>query len=131
MTFEELQKKSYEITKSKGFNLNDDILQILLIATEIEEALQNYSNIKLSSRKFRTIYNSFVKKMQELEEERKTTGLSSSFYLKNENNLGEELADFIIRVFSFAENKGINIKEEIEAKLKVNKERPYLHNKSC
>jgi len=41
----------------------------------------------------------------------------------------EELADIAIRLFNIAEVFGIDLEKEIEKKMKVNKERPRLHNR--
>jgi len=42
-------------------------------------------------------------------------------------NLGEELADIVIRVADTAEGMGIELEKEILRKLEINKHRPYLH----
>ena len=45
------------------------------------------------------------------------------------NNLGEELADIIIRVFDFSSMLNINIEQEIVNKMEKNEARAYMHNK--
>jgi len=43
--------------------------------------------------------------------------------------IGEELADAVIRIFDLAESEGIEIGEELVAKSEVNKNRPLKHGK--
>jgi NTP pyrophosphatase (non-canonical NTP hydrolase) len=48
------------------------------------------------------------------------------------DNLAEELADIIIRVFDMAESLDIEIEKEILRKHEINKKRPYRHGgKKC
>lgn len=50
----------------------------------------------------------------------------------NTENLREELADIVIRVFDMAEGFGFDIEKAIIKKHKINMERPYRHgNKLC
>ena len=49
-----------------------------------------------------------------------------------DDNLAEELADIVIRVFDMAQHLGINIENEIIKKTMFNKTRPYRHGgKRC
>jgi len=43
------------------------------------------------------------------------------------NNFKEEIADIVIRVLDFCQERDINLDEEIEKKNEYNKSRPYLH----
>jgi NTP pyrophosphatase (non-canonical NTP hydrolase) len=53
-------------------------------------------------------------------------------YRKNDwGEVGEELADIVIRVFDLAEGFNIDIEKEINKKMEYNKTRPYMHNKKC
>ena len=47
----------------------------------------------------------------------------------DENNFREELADVFIRLLDITGTMGIDIENEIIEKMKINKNRPYLHNK--
>jgi len=53
--------------------------------------------------------------------------------LRKENcdmkNVGEELADCIIRILDFCEGRGIDLQKLLEKKIKKNKKRPYKHGK--
>lgn len=47
-------------------------------------------------------------------------------------NVGEELADAVIRIWDLSEHFGINIIEEVNKKHEYNKTRPYRHGgKKC
>lgn len=54
-------------------------------------------------------------------------------YRKNDNdNLAEELADIVIRVFDMAEGLGINIQDAVIKKHLINIDRPFRHGgKAC
>lgn len=47
----------------------------------------------------------------------------------DQKNIAEELADTCIRIFDLCGGYGIDLEEAIKEKMKVNKNRPYLHNK--
>ncbi len=49
--------------------------------------------------------------------------------LKDQKNLGEELADIVIRVFDLSAALSINIQQEIFTKMAKNELRPFKHNK--
>ena len=49
-------------------------------------------------------------------------------YLRNKNELGSELADIAIYLFGLSEMLGINLKEEVEKKMEINKNRKYKLN---
>lgn len=50
----------------------------------------------------------------------------------DDNHIGEELADIVIRVFDMAEGLGIDIEDEIVRKHEFNKTRAYRHGgKRC
>ena len=47
----------------------------------------------------------------------------------NWSNVGEELADTIIRICDFAEARGIDLEKALKKKIKKNKKRPRKHRK--
>ena len=49
-------------------------------------------------------------------------------YLRNKNELGSELADIAIYLFGLSEMLGINLKDEVEKKMEINKNRKYKLN---
>lgn len=44
-------------------------------------------------------------------------------------NVGEEMADTVIRILDFCEARGINLSKEIVKKMKINRKREYKHGK--
>jgi len=48
---------------------------------------------------------------------------------ERKNNIGEELADCVIRICDYCEARGVDLEKEINRKLEINKRRPYRHNK--
>lgn len=51
--------------------------------------------------------------------------------LKLVNNIHEETADLAIRLFSFADEMGINLEDEIVKKMAKNEQRPHKHGRRC
>ena len=49
---------------------------------------------------------------------------------EKDNNLGEELADTVIRILDAAEYWGINLEDEILKKMEKNKKRSFKHGKN-
>ena len=49
-------------------------------------------------------------------------------YLRNKDELGSELADIAIYLFGLSEMLGLNLKDEIEKKMKINRNRKYKLN---
>ncbi len=47
----------------------------------------------------------------------------------NWDNVGEELADCLIRIMDFCEARGIDLEKETKKKIKKNKKRKYKHGK--
>ena len=123
-----LQKEMHEISTTKGFTPEKTpVLQLLLIASEVAEALENYE-IDVSNRA-KPIITRFNLAMQDLEFLRKNVKIADNSRLHKQNNLAEEMADIVIRTFVFAESLGIDLQKEIHEKSKMNIERPYKHNK--
>ena len=122
-----LQERAYEITKSKGFDLSNNVVQLLLIGTEIQEALDCF--VVKTSNRVSPVLKMFTTSMNELEWLRKNIEIYDDSKLKKKHNLPEELADIVIRTMSYAKHNGIDLQSEIEKKLDVNEGRPYLHGK--
>ena len=49
-------------------------------------------------------------------------------YLRNKNELGSELADIAIYLFGLSEMLGLNLKDEVEKKMQINRNRKYKLN---
>lgn len=102
MNFKELQKKSHEISSSKGFydrevmsntHLFFIVTKLALIITEVSECIEGV----------------------------RQKGITDNF--------SEELADTVIRVADLAEYLNIDLDEVIAKKTAINTERPQRHNK--
>ena len=133
MNLAKLQQQSNQIANEKGFNLNLHIAQLLLIGTEIAEALECI-HVTDAPNWIVEKTNKFITMMNDIEETRKNYS-SNGIYLEesliiDKEHLGEELADVIIRISSYAEEHGINLSYHIETKTERNKLRPLLHGKS-
>ena len=49
----------------------------------------------------------------------------------DKKNFNEEIADTFIRLFDICGSIGIDIEDEVEKKMEVNKQRPFKHGKKC
>ena len=135
MDITKAQKDFHELMSEKGFKLNEHVKQLLLIASEVSEALElvviNDCPVWLLE-----IFDSFQKLMTRFEAIRKNA-FSINAYLQTDEDskildkemLGEELADIVYRVFSYAEASDINLSEHLAKKHEYNKLRPKLHGK--
>jgi NTP pyrophosphatase (non-canonical NTP hydrolase) len=120
------------ITKSKGFRTDQHLKQILLIGTEVAEALEHLiiTNEKetedeeyyLGLLKFK-----FEKMMNVFNEKRKEIDFVDNSEILNKEKLSEELADICIRVFSYCGSNDIDLEEQILKKMEINRKRPILH----
>lgn len=133
VTLSELQSMCGQVARSKGFNLKHHVKQLLLIASEANEALENIivgeNDIPEWLMK---IKEDFSNNMNDFEALRKNVNTESyeESVIFDRNNLGEELADIIYRCCSYADENGINLTEHILAKHERNKLRPPMHGKS-
>lgn len=50
---------------------------------------------------------------------------------RDDDGIGEELADIVIRTMDLAEGLGYDIEAEMLRKMKYNKTRPRMHGKRC
>ena len=49
----------------------------------------------------------------------------------DKKNFGEEIADTFIRMLDISGSIGIDVEDEIQKKMEINKKRPYKHGKNC
>ena len=126
-----------ETTVNKGFNVANYVAQLLLMGTEISEALED---LIAKDDQLHLLQRQFVSMMDTVEHLRRHTKWDAdwewddSLYVDPHGvkaNFLEELADLQIRLASFV--GGNNITDEfiraLEKKMEVNKGRPYLHGK--
>jgi NTP pyrophosphatase (non-canonical NTP hydrolase) len=137
MTINDYCKQCSEIAVSKGFDLKQMPEQLLLIASEVGEALENleidYDQNDRLRIKTNTHVMDFVVSMAIFENRREGNFyeelIREPFKLKQPNNLPEELADIAIRLFSFCGGNGIDLQKAIDDKIEKNMAREYLHGK--
>lgn len=138
-SIDDLVDRNFKITDSKGFfeSPSGYATQTLLIATEIFEALKEL-NIRVD-RELRPIMVEFFTSMQALEIIRKENARleddNSDIKEGRKENLLEELADIVIRVFSLAgylqdaEPVSKTFSDILLEKMEVNLNREYKHGK--
>jgi NTP pyrophosphatase (non-canonical NTP hydrolase) len=132
MTIQYYCKQCSDIAISKGFDLKQMPEQLLLIASEVAEALEN---VAVEYEPEECLIPDFIEEFQEiiktLEKYRKSESYNKcKFYIYKQNsNLPEELADIVIRVFSFAGGNGIDLQKAIDDKIEKNMTREHLHGK--
>lgn len=137
MEISNLQKECHECTKSKGFDLTEHVKQLLLIASEVNEALECiFIADNCLPYWLEDIYLTFKNNMDNLEHIRQNVQFKNSCEfaeatsIVNKENLGEELSDIIYRVLSYAGEHDIDIQDHLIKKHNKNKLRPSLHGKS-
>jgi NTP pyrophosphatase (non-canonical NTP hydrolase) len=135
MEIKDLINQCAEITQSKGFNVKQHDTQLLLIASEVAEAMECTRQAIApfdEDLMFQAIKARFTEIMVSLETYRqKADNHVDNSFVRHYPDLLEELADILIRVFSYvgANNFTNDFLQALEAKIKKNGTRPYLHNK--
>ena len=133
MTILDLIETSTTNAHDKGFDVTQHETQLLLIASEVAEALEHVepgSNATIDD--LRSI---FTLSMTALEDYRKNAtdynDTSDIPCAQDRALFVEELADIIIRVCSYAggNGMGLSLEAKLEEKTHKNKNRPYLHGK--
>lgn len=146
MTLYDLIEKATITARDKGFNLQQHETQLLMVASEIREALHHVT--PGTDETVRQIRNSFVGDMARLELYRShVAAMDTEYedtseipeihkngraeYVEELAEYVEELADAIIRVCSYAGGNGMTIEliRTIKDKLEKNATRPVRHGK--
>lgn len=123
-------------TKSKGFSTDQHATQIVLIATEVAEALECIELEQFPTSTAEAATNIFVRSLiwesSRYESIRKATlSHNDPSIVADQKHLNEELADICIRVFSYVGGNG-QTKQFIDAliaKMEKNRNRPHKHGK--
>jgi NTP pyrophosphatase (non-canonical NTP hydrolase) len=122
-------------TKRKGFDTSQHATQIALIATEVGEALECVSfPVNQATEDF---CRNIIDQSAYFESYRKAIRRDAAPYTDNstifdQNHLNEELADIVIRVFSYVggnDQTGPFVQALVD-KIETNKGRPELHGKA-
>lgn len=136
MHLQDLIEECAVVLKEKGFDASNIPAQLLLIATEAGEALENVKSLDpaLETRctSMRTICT-----LVERERESAEWGAEFEWFggelraLHGKNGVMEELADILIRVISMvgANNWTDDFLKALRSKIDYNKLRPYKHGK--
>jgi hypothetical protein len=129
MTNEELTATCAEITRSKGFNTSNYPAQLLLMVTELGEALENFWTIDDPT--LQHLVAVVTQVSATIEAERHQRCWAAGYTLKTDHNLLEELADLEIRLRSFIGANGLTdaYQAALERKIETNRARPHLHGK--
>jgi len=119
------------IAKSKGFDTGQHGTQVALVATEVAEALEHLTLPE------NPVTAAFIKGLRMLVQEFETYRKEAEGYrdgssVADREKLYEELADILIRVFSYAGGNGQGglLATALLTKIEKNAARPYLHGKA-
>jgi NTP pyrophosphatase (non-canonical NTP hydrolase) len=118
------------ITKSKGFNTSHHATQIALIATEVAEALECVTGS--GDKEVDAYASNIVFLSADFESHRnRAKDHADASTIDDVGHLYEELADIVIRVFSYAggNDKAATLMDSIKRKMEKNRDRPPLHGK--
>ena len=127
MEMQKIIDKCGKITKSKGFDSKQYLKQILLIADECIEATDHIAIGSGTHSALLELYYNVYANFKIYKNYRKNMELPEETNILNREKLAEELADIVIRVFSFCSLNDIDLENAIIEKMKVNQLRPALH----
>lgn len=141
MNVKELIYQCHKITTEKGFNVKAHALQLLLIGTEIGEALECVEakfDSENGKKHFNKQYNlglflyRYIELMNEIEKYRKNNNLEDTSTIKDEDHLIEEVCDILIRCFSYLGQFDVDkVNTILNNKIEYNATRPHKHGKKC
>ena len=104
----DIQKAVWRTAEEHGWHGENDSIpvKLVMIHSEVSEALEEYRNTPPESEVSDLYYNGFSDKPE---------------------GFGVELADIVIRVLDLAEMLGMDLTDLILAKMEYNESRPYRH----
>ena len=132
MRVKDLINQCTKTAKEHGFNLKQHDTQLLLIATEIQEALEQTTWSRNNSLNDYTL--KFMRLCRDFETYRMrvNNNKDDSILLPgNEEKYFEELADIQIRLWAYIGGNDFTkaFLKALKNKMKVNRDRPYKHGK--
>jgi len=128
-SIEYLIKTCGETTIAKGFDCSQHLKQLLLIADEVREALEHITISTETDKSLMDVYNNFHAQFMVLKVLRKNIDMQEITSISNKKELALELADIIIRVFSYSHINNLPLEESLLEKIEYNKTREFLHGK--
>jgi len=119
---DEMQKEVGNWRRAKGFktNWNNVPEKLMLIVTELSEAMEAYRHIDLE-----VLENKLPISAEA------TPTMEQATCITWWNNFEEEIADTVIRILDLCDALGIPLTEHVYAKMAVNELRPVKHGKQC
>jgi len=133
MTLLQLIEQSAINALDHGFDVTQHETQLLLVGTEIAEALEHVEpGNNQAVLEVRTIFERTMERLEAYRKQAKDyTDTSAIPTAPNRAEYVEELADIIIRVCSYAGGNGmaLDLALMLEEKTNKNKTRPYRHGK--
>lgn len=118
-----------QVAKQHGFDLQQHYKQMLLIGTEVAEAIQSLGELQMPP-EVKDLVDQYLVISNKVEEARVSKlEWKEKSEIKDRANLEEELADIIIRVFSYCHGNNIDIEQAIIKKIVINQNRPHKHGK--
>ena len=123
-----------KITEEKGFDVSKTPEQTLLMVTELGEALEDIDlaeNYGEDEVKMEKMLESVIAISNEIERIRSNTETDLDFEIEDLDHYIEELADVVIRIFSYVYGNDLNklFIKILKEKIKTNADRDYLHGK--
>ena len=116
INFNEIAREIFEGNKRRGFTENEIGTDLMLIVSELGEALEADRKSKYAdAQSYRLAGDTFIKE---------------NFECFIKDTLEDEIADAIIRLLDFVGRRGIDIDFHITEKLKYNETRAFKHGKN-
>jgi hypothetical protein len=123
-----LIERAKRTAEDKGFVLTDNIKQLLLIANEVWESFEfvMWDREEVDSGLLEILHD-FCDNQLYLKTLRKSKDLVEHSEIRNREKFTEELADIVIRVFSYAGGNNLDLEKAILEKMDKNEKREQLH----
>ena len=128
---ENLQRNLHQSSKDHGFwegpENNNIPTKLMLIVSEVAEAMEEHRDYGLGSELFHEVRYSGDGEITQFEQKRDSSGKP----LLKPEGFAIEMADVVIRVMDLCERLGINLADAILIKADYNKHRPMKHGEKA